>query len=295
MQQHSVPKGNKEDKILLYACRNCDHQEVADNNCVYRNEIHHSVGERTQILQDVAADPTLPRTKAVRCAQCKHGEAVFFQFVRSEMSSVVKLELGFSARDLGFDLNQIAQGADTSTYKGLCYVFNGNLLNFAFKRRLLLRFGISIVTILVPYLWCQISVSRYEANNHIEKLSLEERIKNIETLVNVNGNRKLQRPTSQKSANDLYNVDIMVLDGGLSFPKTICNKYDLEKVLHELRSVGASICLINGSKDVVMDSSGIFMFGRDKKFVSEEGLASMLKNQLVLRANVSSIQCMYEG
>lgn len=54
-------------------------QEVADNNCVYRNEIHHSVGERTQVLQDVAADPTLPRTKSVRCASCGHGEAVFFQ------------------------------------------------------------------------------------------------------------------------------------------------------------------------------------------------------------------------
>ncbi|CAA2989153.1 DNA-directed RNA polymerases II, IV and V subunit 9A [Olea europaea subsp. europaea] len=54
-------------------------QEVADNNCVYRNEIHHSAGERTQVLQDVAADPTLPRTKAVRCSNCGHGEAVFFQ------------------------------------------------------------------------------------------------------------------------------------------------------------------------------------------------------------------------
>lgn len=54
-------------------------QEIADNNCVYRNEIHHSAGERTQVLQDVAADPTLPRTKSVRCTQCNHGEAVFFQ------------------------------------------------------------------------------------------------------------------------------------------------------------------------------------------------------------------------
>ncbi|GJV57829.1 hypothetical protein Tco_1458834 [Tanacetum coccineum] len=53
--------------------------EAAENNCVYRNEIAHAAGERTQVLQDVAADPTLPRTKAVRCAQCGHGEAVFFQ------------------------------------------------------------------------------------------------------------------------------------------------------------------------------------------------------------------------
>lgn len=56
-------------------------QEIAENNCVYRNEIHHSVGKQTQVLQDVAADPTLPRTKTVRCAQCNHGEAVFFQVI----------------------------------------------------------------------------------------------------------------------------------------------------------------------------------------------------------------------
>ncbi|KAG2315252.1 hypothetical protein Bca52824_018374 [Brassica carinata] len=53
--------------------------EAADDNCVYRNEVHHSVSEQTQILSDVASDPTLPRTKAVRCAKCQHGEAVFFQ------------------------------------------------------------------------------------------------------------------------------------------------------------------------------------------------------------------------
>ncbi|OAE29946.1 hypothetical protein AXG93_773s1870 [Marchantia polymorpha subsp. ruderalis] len=73
------PREDRDKKILLYACRNCDHQEVADNNCVYRNEVLHSADERTQVLQDVASDPTLPRTKSVRCANCKHGEAVFFQ------------------------------------------------------------------------------------------------------------------------------------------------------------------------------------------------------------------------
>ncbi|CAK7326374.1 unnamed protein product [Dovyalis caffra] len=77
------PREDRDQKILLYACRNCDHQEVADNNCVYRNEVHHSVAERTQVLQDVAADPTLPRTKAVTCTVCKHPEAVFFQVAKA--------------------------------------------------------------------------------------------------------------------------------------------------------------------------------------------------------------------
>ncbi|XP_058000909.1 DNA-directed RNA polymerases II, IV and V subunit 9B isoform X1 [Hevea brasiliensis] len=73
------PKEDKKQRILLFACRNCDHQEIADNNRVYRNEVHHSVSEYTQILEDVASDPTLPRTKSVRCCACGHGEAVFLQ------------------------------------------------------------------------------------------------------------------------------------------------------------------------------------------------------------------------
>uniref|UniRef100_A0ACD5WQV6 Uncharacterized protein n=1 Tax=Avena sativa TaxID=4498 RepID=A0ACD5WQV6_AVESA len=73
------PKEEKGRRILLLACRNCEHQEVADNNCVYRHEVQHAAAERTQVLQDVASDPTLPRTKEARCAACGHGEAVFFQ------------------------------------------------------------------------------------------------------------------------------------------------------------------------------------------------------------------------
>ncbi|GJN09396.1 hypothetical protein PR202_ga27399 [Eleusine coracana subsp. coracana] len=73
------PKEQTDRRALLFACRNCEHQEISDNNCVYRNEVHHAAGERTQVLQDVASDPTLPRTKTVRCTECGHGEAVFFQ------------------------------------------------------------------------------------------------------------------------------------------------------------------------------------------------------------------------
>jgi len=39
----------------------------ADNMCIYVNKIVHEVNELTQIIADVAQDPTLPRTKDHSC------------------------------------------------------------------------------------------------------------------------------------------------------------------------------------------------------------------------------------
>ncbi|XP_065826598.1 DNA-directed RNA polymerase II subunit RPB9-like [Oscarella lobularis] len=73
------PKEDKQNRILVYACRNCDFREEADNPCIYVNKITHEIDELTQIIADVTADPTLPRTKDRPCPSCGHTESVFFQ------------------------------------------------------------------------------------------------------------------------------------------------------------------------------------------------------------------------
>ncbi|ELT91235.1 hypothetical protein CAPTEDRAFT_195976 [Capitella teleta] len=73
------PKEDKDSRVLLYACRNCEYKQEADNPCIYVNKIQHEVDELTQIIADVVADPTLPRTGDHPCPQCGHKEAVFFQ------------------------------------------------------------------------------------------------------------------------------------------------------------------------------------------------------------------------
>lgn len=73
------PKEDKEMRKLLYACRNCDFQMDADNPCIYVNKIKHEVDELTQIIGDVIADPTLPRTEDHPCPKCRNRDAVFFQ------------------------------------------------------------------------------------------------------------------------------------------------------------------------------------------------------------------------
>ena len=33
------PKEDKENRLLLYACRNCDYKQIADNQCIYVNKV----------------------------------------------------------------------------------------------------------------------------------------------------------------------------------------------------------------------------------------------------------------
>lgn len=61
------PREDKINKQLLYACRNCDYSQPATNSCIYVNKITHEVDEMTQIVADVAQDPTLPRTEDHAC------------------------------------------------------------------------------------------------------------------------------------------------------------------------------------------------------------------------------------
>lgn len=85
------PKEDKENKMLLYACRNCQYQEVADNTCIYVNRITAEVDEFTQIIGDVIADPTLPRTEDHPCPKCGHRQAVFFQSHSTKAEEGMKL------------------------------------------------------------------------------------------------------------------------------------------------------------------------------------------------------------
>jgi len=82
------PKEDRERMKLTYACRNCDYKVDADDHCVFRHSIAHTTAETTTVIQDVRTDPTLPRSKNVRCPKCEHSEAVFFSLTTSEGMSL---------------------------------------------------------------------------------------------------------------------------------------------------------------------------------------------------------------
>ncbi|EFA78575.1 RNA polymerase II core subunit [Heterostelium album PN500] len=94
------PIADKVNRELLLSCKICDHQEKASNNCVYRNEIKHSIEERTQISHDIASDPTLPRTKGSKCPACGGREAIFFQSMGQKSD---KMTLFFIVVDYMYD------------------------------------------------------------------------------------------------------------------------------------------------------------------------------------------------
>ena len=59
------PKEDKENRVLLYACRNCDFRQFADSSCIYVNRITHEVNEIANINTDVTQDPTMPRSGSI--------------------------------------------------------------------------------------------------------------------------------------------------------------------------------------------------------------------------------------
>ena len=73
------PKEDKQNKQLLYACRNCDYKALAINNCIYINKITTDVNELANINTDVIEDPAMPRSYDHPCPMCHRREAVFFQ------------------------------------------------------------------------------------------------------------------------------------------------------------------------------------------------------------------------
>merc|ERR1712012_942115 len=86
------PKEDKENKQLMYACRNCDYKEIAENSCIYVNKIMHGgVNELTNINPDVIGDPTLPRSTDHPCPICQCKESVFFQSDSSSAEDEMKL------------------------------------------------------------------------------------------------------------------------------------------------------------------------------------------------------------
>ena len=73
------PREDKQNKQLMYACRNCDYRQIAENNCIYVNKITHEVDQLTNINSDVIGDPTLPRSDTHLCPKCHYRKVVYFQ------------------------------------------------------------------------------------------------------------------------------------------------------------------------------------------------------------------------
>ncbi|KAH0490727.1 hypothetical protein TgHK011_002183 [Trichoderma gracile] len=84
------PKEDEDLRKLQFTCRTCQYTEDAQSTCVFRNVLNSSSGETAGVTQDVASDPTLPRSNKT-CPKCAHQEAVFFQSQERSADTGMKL------------------------------------------------------------------------------------------------------------------------------------------------------------------------------------------------------------
>ncbi|KAI8920414.1 polymerase II polypeptide I, 14.5kDa [Entophlyctis helioformis] len=94
------PKEDKANRRLLFACRNCQHEEDADQTCVYQNIITHTAMEQTIVTIDLSSDPTFPRSKRP-CPKCHYPESVFFQSRSKAKDATMKLFFACCAPNCG--------------------------------------------------------------------------------------------------------------------------------------------------------------------------------------------------
>ncbi|KAF2836807.1 hypothetical protein M501DRAFT_979363 [Patellaria atrata CBS 101060] len=84
------PKEDPTNNVLMFACRTCQFSEPAATACIFKNDLNTTVGETAGITQDVASDPTLPRTNK-ECTTCHEHDAVFFQSQQRTAETGMKL------------------------------------------------------------------------------------------------------------------------------------------------------------------------------------------------------------
>ncbi|CAA7263261.1 unnamed protein product [Cyclocybe aegerita] len=79
------PKADPHRRIMVYACRICQYDEMVENKCVYRNDLLTVTKEQVGITTDLGADPTLAHSRDnaslsnIVCPQCGNDDAVHFQ------------------------------------------------------------------------------------------------------------------------------------------------------------------------------------------------------------------------
>ena len=86
----------QEDKTLAFICRHCSNKQLMtdmqaeEDYLISKKDIR---TEKKQILLDpqYATDPTMARTRDVRCPSCKFNEAVYFLTTDLEDTKIVRV------------------------------------------------------------------------------------------------------------------------------------------------------------------------------------------------------------
>ena len=104
------PKENREERVLIFACRNCNYAERAQQTCVYKHIITHATMDQTTAMVDLSSDPTFPRSKE-QCIKCNFQESVFFQSRSKAKDASMKLHFACCNPACGFRWTKVSTEA----------------------------------------------------------------------------------------------------------------------------------------------------------------------------------------
>ena len=103
------PKEDRLNNTLMFSCRTCQFSEPAASSCVFRNNLHNTVGETAGVTQDVGADPTVGLPNFCTCILCGE-ELVCLMCGKAACTGLV----GIAPGDYEEDLMEDASEVDTS-------------------------------------------------------------------------------------------------------------------------------------------------------------------------------------
>ncbi|MCJ1379002.1 hypothetical protein MMC17_002101 [Xylographa soralifera] len=103
------PKEDRLNNTLMFSCRTCQFSEPAASSCVFRNNLHNTVGETAGVTQDVGADPTVGLPDFCICTLCG-AELICLMCGQAACTGFV----GIAPGDYEEDLMEDASEDDTS-------------------------------------------------------------------------------------------------------------------------------------------------------------------------------------
>ncbi|THH04308.1 hypothetical protein EW145_g5618 [Phellinidium pouzarii] len=86
------PKADQQRRVMVFACRICNYDEIGENKCVYKNDLLTVTKEQVGVIQDLGSDPTLVHTLPTFPARVVEPRSTYAPFGRPFFASLTHVD-----------------------------------------------------------------------------------------------------------------------------------------------------------------------------------------------------------